>query len=107
MSSPEIEAKLGPILSRHWETAAIIKERCVTDRGVVSFDLVGTDIEGYNKFIPYYYHPDVTYVVSLSQSTFRTKISVGSNPWAPPARSQHCRDLREIRRRRTRCGRCR
>lgn len=95
VSSPEIEAKLGPILSRHWETAAIIKERCVTDRGVVSFDLVGTDIEGYNKFIPYYYHPDVTYVVSLSQSTFRTKISVGSNPWAPRPRVHNIAEICE------------
>ncbi len=95
VSSPEIEAKLGPILSRHWETAAIIKERCVTDRGVVSFDLVGTDIEGYNKFIPYYYHPDVTYVVSLSQSSFRTKISVGSNPWAPRPRVHNIAEICE------------
>ncbi|MBO0236635.1 hypothetical protein, partial [Vibrio parahaemolyticus] len=53
---------------------------------VVSFDLVGTGIEGYYKFIPYYYHPEATYVVSLTQSDFRVKISVGSNPWTPRPR---------------------
>ncbi len=84
--SEEIQAKLKPILDQHWKTAEIIKQRSISERGVVSFDLAGTGIEGYNKFIPYYFHPEVTYVVSLSQSSFRTKISVGSNPWAPRPR---------------------
>jgi nanoRNase/pAp phosphatase (c-di-AMP/oligoRNAs hydrolase) len=39
-------------------------------------------MEGYNKFIPYYLFPDSIYTVSVSRSSFRTKISVGSNPWA-------------------------
>src|SRR5262249_4544723 len=58
VESPEIQTKLEPILKQHWETAEIIKERAKSERGVVSFDLVGTGIEGYNKFIPYYYHPE-------------------------------------------------
>ena len=31
-------------------------------------------------------HPQCTYSVGLSKSSFRTKVSVGSNPWAalPP-----------------------
>ncbi len=95
VASPEIQAKLEPILKRHWETAEIIKERSHSERGVVSFDLVGTGIEGYNKFIPYYYHPEVTYVVSLSQSSFRTKISVGSNPWAPRPRTHNIAEICE------------
>jgi hypothetical protein len=49
---------------------------------VVFFDLAGYDMEGYNKFIPYYLFPASTYTVSVSPSSFRTKISVGSNPWA-------------------------
>jgi hypothetical protein len=48
----------------------------------VYFDLVGDDLEGYNKFIPYYLFPQSTYTVSVSTSSFRTKVSVGSNPWA-------------------------
>ena len=53
------------------------------DDGVVFFDLIGCDLEGYNKFIPYYLFPDSVYTVSVSASSFRTKISVGSNPWSP------------------------
>jgi hypothetical protein len=83
---PEIAERLEPIISNHRRTAEIIKAAARCERGVVSFDLVGTGIEGYNKFIPYYYHPEATYVVSLTQSDFRVKISVGSNPWAPRPR---------------------
>jgi len=50
---------------------------------VVFFDLAGYDVEGYNKFIPYYLFPEAVYTVSVSPSSFRTKISVGSNPWTP------------------------
>src|SRR5262249_9778316 len=60
----------------------IIRGRAHEDRGVVFFDLDGYDVEGYNKFIPYYLFPSSTYTVSVSPSSFRTKISVGSNPWA-------------------------
>ena len=92
---PEIKARLEPILEQHWKTAEVIKERAIAERGVVFFDLIGTGIEGYNKFIPYYYHPEVTYVVSLSQSSFRTKISVGSNPWAPRPRLHNIAEICE------------
>ncbi|MEP6705015.1 MAG: phosphoesterase, partial [Acidobacteriota bacterium] len=51
--------------------------------------------EGYNKFIPYYFHPETTYTVSLSQSSFRTKISVGSNPWAPRPRTHNIAEICE------------
>ena len=49
---------------------------------MVYFDLVADGLEGYNKFIPYYLFPESLYTVSVSTSTFRTKVSVGSNPWA-------------------------
>ena len=89
VESPAIQAKLEPILEQHWKTVEIIKERATYARGVVQFDLVGTGIEGYNKFIPYYFYPETTYVVSVSQSSFRTKISVGSNPWSPRPRTHN------------------
>jgi hypothetical protein len=95
IASSEIQAKLEPILEQHWKTVQVIKERSTAERGVVSFDLTGTGIEGYNKFIPYYFHPEVTYVVSLSQSSFRTKISVGSNPWAPRPRVHNIAEICE------------
>ena len=33
--------------------------------------------------MPYYLHPESIYSVGLSKSSFRVKVSVGSNPWAP------------------------
>ena len=95
VESEPIQERLVPILEQHWNTVQIIKERSVYERGVVFFDLTGTSIEGYNKFIPYYFHPETTYVVSLSQSSFRTKISVGSNPWAPRPRVHNIAEICE------------
>lgn len=95
VTSDDIQAKLKPILEQHWATVELIKNKAVAERGVVSFDLTGTGVEGYNKFIPYYFHPEVTYVVSLSQSSFRTKISVGSNPWAPRPRKHNIAEICE------------
>lgn len=95
VASDEIQAKLEPILKRHWETVEMIKARSIYERGVVRFDLTDTDIEGYNKFIPYYFFPETTYNVSLSQSDFRTKISVGSNPWAPRPRVHNIAEICE------------
>lgn len=95
LESTEIQAKLEPILESHWKTVEIIKQKSHYSRGVVSFDLVGTNIDGYNKFIPYYFHPETTYTVSLSKSAFRTKISVGSNPWSPRPRMHNIAEICE------------
>ncbi len=95
VASDEIQAKLVPILERHWSTVELIKERSSYDRGVVTFDLVDTGIDGYNKFIPYYFFPETTYNVSLTQSDFRTKISVGSNPWSPRPRLHNIAEICE------------
>jgi hypothetical protein len=95
VASDEVQAKLTPILERHWSTVELIKERSRYDRGVVSFDLTDTAIDGYNKFIPYYFHPETTYNVALTQSEFRTKISVGSNPWSPRPRVHNIAEICE------------
>ena len=92
---PEIQKKLEPILEQHWQTVELIKQRALYARGVVSFDLTDTNIDGYNKFIPYYFYPETTYNVALSKSTFRTKISVGSNPWAPRPRTKNIAEICE------------
>lgn len=95
IESDEIQAKLAPILEQHWKSVEIIKARSKYERGVVSFDLTEDGIEGYNKFIPYYFFPETTYNVSLSQSKFRTKISVGSNPWSPRPRLHNIAEICE------------
>jgi hypothetical protein len=83
VAEPEIQALYEPLYQRHLATIDIIRKQAHQDNGVIFFDLAGHDMEGYNKFIPYYLFPSSTYTVSVSPSSFRTKISVGSNPWAP------------------------
>ncbi len=83
VADPEIQALYEPLYQRHVESIDLIRKRAHQDNGVVFFDLGGCDLEGYNKFIPYYLFPSSVYTVSVSPSSFRTKISVGSNPWAP------------------------
>jgi hypothetical protein len=83
VEQPEIQELFGPLYQRHLQSVEMIRGRARQDNGVVYFDLTGYDLEGYNKFIPYYLFPNCVYTVSVSPSSFRTKISVGSNPWAP------------------------
>ncbi len=81
VADPEIQAEYQRLHQRHLRTIDVIRNSGSCDRGVIYFDLVNQGIEGYNKFIPYYLFPDSAYTVSVSTSTFRTKVSVGSNPW--------------------------
>jgi hypothetical protein len=83
VADPEIQALFEPLYQRHLDSIGLIRDRARQEDGVVYFDLSGHDVEGYNKFIPYYLFPDSVYTVSVSPSATRTKISVGSNPWAP------------------------
>jgi hypothetical protein len=80
---PDIQELFRPLYERHLKSLHVIRDRASESGGVITFDLTGCDLEGYNKFIPYYLYPQSTYTVSVSPSSFRTKISVGSNPWAP------------------------
>jgi hypothetical protein len=81
-ADPEIRAIYQPLYQRHLSSIDVIRKHSVCTDGVVFFDLVDEHMEGYNKFIPYYLFPQATYTVSVSTSSFRTKVSVGSNPWA-------------------------
>lgn len=81
ISDPEIQALYQPLYERHLRSIDIIREQAKCQEGVISFDLVEQGLDGYNKFIPYYLFPEGTYTVSVSESSFRTKVSVGSSPW--------------------------
>jgi len=83
VADAEIQALYRPLYQRHLDSIDLIRERAQQQDGVVYFDLSGHDVEGYNKFIPYFLFPSSTYTVSVSPSSTRTKISVGSNPWTP------------------------
>jgi hypothetical protein len=81
IKQPFVADLLPPLLDRHWKSIEILRERTECKDKVVYFDVTGYELEGYNKFIPYYLHPECVYSVGLSKSSFRTKVSVGSNPW--------------------------
>jgi hypothetical protein len=83
IARPEVQAVYRPLYERHLRAIDLIRAQASCRDGVVYFDLIGHDLEGYNKFIPYFLFPHSTYTVSVSMASFRTKVSVGSNPWAP------------------------
>lgn len=88
-TSDEVQRRFQPIHAQHLATLEAIKRKAkVTDR-VVQFDLIDEGYEGFNKFIPYYLFPEATYSVALTRGSQRTKISVGSNPWAPVPRTHN------------------
>ena len=83
-----VQQLLGPLMERHQAAIELIRSRATVDRSVITFDISDTPMEGYNKFIPYYLFPEATYNVGLSKSSFRTKVSVGTNPWTLKAPSE-------------------
>jgi hypothetical protein len=83
LQQPFVAELIPPLLERHKQSIEILRERSTEQEGTIYFDVTDYDLEGYNKFIPYYLHPNAIYSVGLSRSSFRTKVSVGSNPWAP------------------------
>ncbi len=82
LEQPFVAPLLTPLLERHQKSIEILRQRTECRDGTVFFDVTDQELEGYNKFVPYYLHPGCTYSVGLSKSSFRTKVSVGSNPWA-------------------------
>jgi hypothetical protein len=80
---PWIAERIPPLLERHQKSIEILRRHSECKDGTIYFDITDYELEGYNKFIPYYLHPQCTYSIGLSKSSFRTKVSVGSNPWAP------------------------
>jgi hypothetical protein len=82
LEEPFVAEVLPPLLERHEKSVDILRRRTEEKDGTIFFDITDLDQEGYNKFIPYYLHPDSVYSIGLSKSSFRVKVSVGSNPWS-------------------------
>jgi hypothetical protein len=93
VADPMIAERIPALMERHRRSIEILRQRTQCQDGTVFFDVTDYDLEGYNKFIPYYLHPACVYSVGLSKSSFRTKVSVGSNPWA---RISHFENLAKI-----------
>jgi hypothetical protein len=90
-----VRAAFQPLYERHLESVEIIRLKADCADGTIFFDISGYDLEGYNKFIPYYLYPQATYCVGVSLSSFRSKVSVGSNPWSPRPRTHNLAALCE------------
>lgn len=82
LEEPFVAAVLPPLLERHLASIDVLRQRSKEKDGTIFFDITDLDLEGYNKFIPYYLHPDSVYSIGVSKSSFRVKVSVGSNPWS-------------------------
>jgi hypothetical protein len=81
LREPFVAKLLPPLMERHQHAIELIRERSECIDGTIYFDISDQQLEGYNKFIPYYLHPEAVYSIGLSKSSFRTKVAVGSNPW--------------------------
>jgi hypothetical protein len=95
LEQPFVAELLPPLLERHRRSLAVIGERTEVRDGTLYFDITDQPFEGYNKFVPYFLHPEATYSVGLSKSSFRTKVAVGSNPWTK-ARPEQMINLAQI-----------
>ena len=86
IEDPAVRTTFDSLYQHHVESIGIMRQAAACTDGVIQFDVSGYDLDGYNKFIPYYLFPEATYTVALTRAPQRTKISVGSNPWAPRPR---------------------
>ena len=81
LQQPFVADRLPPLLEKHRQALELIRSRAEERDGTIFFDITDHPLEGFNKFIPYYLHPQAVYSIGLSKSSFRTKVAVGSNPW--------------------------
>ncbi len=86
---------LVPILERHRAAIEIVRRLAHVDAGVVTVDLADSGLDGANKFIAYELFPEARYAVVVSRDAKRTKVSVGSNPWAREPRAHDISKLCE------------
>jgi hypothetical protein len=92
-AEPWVARPLAPILERHLGAIDAVRRAARAEDGVVVVDLVDAGVEGANKFIAYHLFPDAAYAVVVTLDAKRTKVSVGSNPWARPS---HAHDISKL-----------
>jgi len=92
-AEPYVQKRLIPLLEQHQEAIELIRQRARPEQGVVEYDVSETDLEAMNKFIVYYLFPDCRYSVGVSRTRTRSKVSVGSNPWATQARTHNLSEI--------------
>ena len=91
----EIRSTFEKLYAHHVESIDIMRSAATCTDGVIEFDVSNYDLDGYNKFIPYYLFPESVYSVGVSKSPVRAKVSVGTNPWTKRQRRQNLAKLCE------------
>jgi len=86
-AEPWVAGPLQPILERHFRSIEAVRRATQVENGVAFVDLAEAGIEAGNKFIVYFLFPEARYTVVLSHDAKRSKVSVGSNPWARETRT--------------------
>ncbi len=95
LDDPDVREKFESLYKHHVESIDIMRRAAHFKDGVIQFDVSDHDLDGYNKFIPYYLFPQGVYCVGVSKSPLRSKVSVGTNPWTPRERQHNLAKLCE------------
>jgi nanoRNase/pAp phosphatase (c-di-AMP/oligoRNAs hydrolase) len=92
---PLVARHLPQLLEKHRQSVDVFRERAKFGDGVVFFDFSDLEMDGYNKFIPYFLFPEAFYTVGVTASPVRSKVSVGTNPWRESPRPVNLASLCE------------
>jgi len=85
-----VQQLLRPRLEQNRHDIRLIREASVLEDDVLHYSLIDQPVRAYNKFIPYYHHPRVRYVVALTRGPdCRIKLTAGYNPWLPRDAREH------------------
>jgi hypothetical protein len=95
MDDPQVRSRFDALYAHHNESIDIMRKAAKCTRSVIEFDVSDHDLDGYNKFIPYYLFPESVYSVGVSSSPVRAKVSVGTNPWSSRPRQHNLAKLCE------------
>ena len=95
MNEPEVRSTFERLYEDHLKSIEMMRVRATCKDGVIEYDISDRNLEGQNKFIPYYLFPQAVYCVGVSLSPIRAKISVGSNPWNSRERTENLAKLCE------------
>jgi len=89
-AAAHIQQIVGPRRAENQADIALIAARSVVDRGVLTYDLLDQPARAYNKFIPYFHHPKIRYVIAMTRGQDRRiRLTAGYNPWLPRHEREH------------------
>lgn len=90
---PEMQTRFASIKAKHDAALDTVRSRARLLADVVFVDMTGVSGPIYNKWFPYYLHPESTYVVVVTQGASRVRVYVGANPWRREQRRHNIADI--------------